>query len=309
LWYAIRIEQLPLALFGIALSAALLPPLARALQENFYERYVQLLRFAFRRSFSFIFPCTLGIFVLGVVGINLLYGHGDFNMQATLQTVICLWGYGLGLLPAVFVLLLAPAFYAKKEFQIPTVGSLLSVGIHVLLSVFFIFWFKWGSFSIAITTSLAAWFNYLYLSYHLSKKLGEPLLNKEVFLSFLKTGVSTGIAASVCLLVGWFLIDDPTLHIVLRHPEVVFVRDIPMQLMQFLALSGTFVLVFFSYAWMLKAEDVMELIGLERKAAVSPSFITPKSTSDGVIDEVENRLDKAEAGGIPIETREKSSPV
>ncbi len=78
LWYAIRIQQLPLALFGIALSAALLPPFARALREGVYERYLQLLRFAFRRCFSLIFPCTLGIFVLGLAGINLLYGHGRF---------------------------------------------------------------------------------------------------------------------------------------------------------------------------------------------------------------------------------------
>ncbi|MBS0620182.1 MAG: murein biosynthesis integral membrane protein MurJ, partial [Verrucomicrobia bacterium] len=42
LWYAIRIEQLPLALFGIALSTALLTPLARAAKAGLRERYFEL---------------------------------------------------------------------------------------------------------------------------------------------------------------------------------------------------------------------------------------------------------------------------
>ena len=145
LWYAIRIEQLPLALFGIALSSALLPPLSRALKNLNMDHYLKLLRFAFARSFSLIFPCTLGIFVLGIAGINLLYGHGDFSNEATYQTTLCLWGYGLGLVPAVFVLLLAPAFYAHKEFRTPMLGSVISVVINVLLSSFFVFGLHLGA--------------------------------------------------------------------------------------------------------------------------------------------------------------------
>src|SRR5581483_5358829 len=83
LWYAIRIEQVPVALFGIALSAALLPPLSRAIKNADKTQYFTLLRFSLRRSFSLIFPCTLGIFVLGAVGINFLYGHGSFDHTST----------------------------------------------------------------------------------------------------------------------------------------------------------------------------------------------------------------------------------
>ena len=46
------------------------------------------------------------------------------------------------------------------------------------------------------------------------------------------------------------------------------VREL-LQLMQFVAMSGTFVLVFLSYAWMLNAEDVLELIGIKKKAAAT----------------------------------------
>ena len=245
LWYAIRIEQLPLALFGIALSAALLPPLARALKEGAYDQYLRLLRFAFRRSFSLIFPCSLAIFVLGAVGINLLYGHGDFSMEATYQTTICLWGYGLGLLPAVFVLLLAPAFFANKDFRIPSTASVASVIFNIVLTSTFVFIFNWGAFSIALATSAAAWFNYLFLSYHLAKKVGEPLLDKAVIYAFLKTGSCSLIAAATTIILGTILLDDPTLKIAAGARNVTFPRQFSTQLMQFMALSGTFVLIFF----------------------------------------------------------------
>ncbi len=266
LWYAIRIQQLPLALFGIALSTALLPPLSRALKAGAFDQYIKLLRFALSRSFSLIFPCTLGIFVLGVAGINFLYGHGDFSLDATHQTVICLWGYGLGLLPSVFVLLFAPAFYADREFKRPMLGSILSVALNIGLTSLFVFVFSWGAFSIAIATSLSAWFNYFYLSYYLSKKLGAPLFNTAVLSSFFKTGAVALIAATATLLVGKFFVDDPTLKILFGEENVVFRRDFVMQLMQFVSLSGTFLLIFFSYAWMFNAEEVLELIGMRRKS-------------------------------------------
>ena len=265
LWYAIRIEQLPLALFGIALSAALLPSLARAWEEGVRDRYLKLLRFSFRRSFSLIFPCSLGIFVLGLAGINFLYGHGGFSQRDTVQTAICLWGYGMGLLPSVFVLLLAPAFYARKEFRIPMIGSMAAVALNLLLNSIFVFVFQWGAFSIALATSLAAWLNYFYLSYRLAQKIEEPLLNLEVYRSFFKTGSCTLIAALATLLVGHFFIEDLTLKMMMGDTNGTISRHIVVQSMHLAALGGTFLLIFFSYAWMFNAEDVLELIGVKKK--------------------------------------------
>jgi putative peptidoglycan lipid II flippase len=270
LWYAIRIEQLPLALFGIALASALLPPLSRALKNSSVEHYLILLRFALTRSFTLIFPCTLGIFALGIAGINLLYGHGDFSHEATYQTTLCLWGYGLGLVPAALVLLLAPAFYALQEFRTPMLGSVISVVINVILSSFFVFGLHLGALSIAIATSVSAWFNYFYLSYRLSKRVGQSLFDRVVFSSFLKIGICSLIAASATVLVGFYLIGDPTLNIV-AGKKLIFTRSLGQQCMQFAALGGTFMLVFFSYAWALHVEDVLELIGLKPRSGKGQS--------------------------------------
>lgn len=264
LWYAIRVEQLPLALFGIALSAALLPPLSRALKGGLYDQYLKLLRFAIKRSFSLIFPCALGLFALGISGINLLYGHGDFSNEAVYQTTLCLWGYGIGLVPSVFVLLLAPAFYADKNFRTPMRASVLSVILNIFLTTILVFGLHLGAFSIAIATGLSSWFNYFYLSFHLSKKLGQPIASQEVLGSFFKTALCSLIAACATLFVGKFFLQDQTLPVVLGQTHLTFVRDFKQQCLEFAALSGTFVLIFFSYARMLNVSDVLELIGITK---------------------------------------------
>jgi putative peptidoglycan lipid II flippase len=173
LWYAIRIEQLPLALFGLALSGALLPPLARALQAGNFDRYRELLQSALKQSAALMLFCTFGIFALGGVGINFLYGHGDFSPADVQETLRCLWAYGAGLVPSVFVLLLAAGFYAQKSYRIPTFAALLSVAFHAALNAFLIFALHLGAVSIALSTSLAAILNAALLARGLKNAVGE----------------------------------------------------------------------------------------------------------------------------------------
>lgn len=246
LWYAIRMEQLPLALFGIALSSALLPPLARAVQENATEKYKGLLSFALHRTFMWIFPCTVAIFVLGAASVNLLYGRGDFSEQATQETLFCLWGYGLGLLPSVIVLLLAPAFYARKDFKIPMLASLYSVIFNILLNAVMVFLLNWGAFSIAVSTSIASFFNAIFLYWHL--KAGK-FFSLNLLGSFGKVILCSFIAGIITLFIGHFLISDPTWNILLNMP-FHFVRAISDQFLQFFVMAGSFALFLASYTWL-----------------------------------------------------------
>jgi len=261
LWYAIRIQQVPLALFGIALSTALLPPLSRAIKDGSFDVFQRLIDFSLRRSFSLIFPCTIGIFVLGASGINLIYGHGDFGFSATLNTIICLWGYGMGLVPAVFVLLFAPAFYAQKDYRTPTFGAVYSVVLNLVVIAFLVFVMKLGPFSIAVATSICAAFNCIYLARKLSKKTG-PLFTEKLLSSFFKTITASLVAGAVTLMIGHFLAGDPTLDILLGKEIGDFPRQISQQLLQFLILSFAFGLTFISVAWIAKADDVLELFGI-----------------------------------------------
>lgn len=264
LWYAIRLHQVPLALFGIALSSALLPPLSRAIKANALDQFKHLLHFALGRSFSLMMPCTVALIVLGPVGVNLIYGRGDFDAISTYQTIICLWGYGIGLIPYVFVLILAPFFYAQRDYRIPTLASFLSVLLCAGVNAVMVFALHFGAFSIAIATSIAAYFNFYFLSYKLSQKVG-PCFNRELFRSFAKTTIAAFAAGGITLLLGHFLVGDHVLKMLMGQQDMVFSRNFWEQLTQFSVLFGIFSLSFISYAWMLKAEDILSLLRRSNK--------------------------------------------
>lgn len=173
LWYALRVQQLPLALFAIALTRALLPPLARAMREGALDHFRNLLQNSLQHAATLMIPCTFALFALGSSGLNLLFGRGNFTASDVHQTVHCLWGYGVGLLPSTFVLLFASGFFAKKNYALPTFASLTSVAINAIFNALFIFVFHWGALSIALATSLASFANAAVLFVFLQKKIGK----------------------------------------------------------------------------------------------------------------------------------------
>lgn len=163
LWYAIRLQQLPLALFGIALSGALLPPLTRAIKEGDLKRSLNLLEVATHRSMLLILPITAAIFILGERCLDLLYGYGDFGSQSLEGTTSCLWGYTIGLIPMTLILITAPVYYARVDYRTPTIASVVSMILNMALNAIFVLKFNLGASSIALATSISAWVNLGYL--------------------------------------------------------------------------------------------------------------------------------------------------
>ena len=257
--YAIRLYHLPLSLFGIALASALLPPLSRALQGEKVAEYVKLLHFALSKSFSLIFPCSVGILVLGASAVNLIFGHGLFDAHSTRETAVCLWAYGIGLMPAVLVLLLSPAFYAQKDFITPLKASLVSVVLSLVLNSILVFSCGLGSFSIALATSVAAFVNYKFLSYQLKKKVGSIFDEKTKRASY-KVVICSCLAGIVTLFLGHYLLGDSTLKMCLNLSGVEFPREIFQQCVQFFSLGILFAGFLFLFAKLLKAEGILTLL-------------------------------------------------
>lgn len=270
LWYAIRVQQLPLALFGIALSSALLPTLSRATMAGDRERYQEIIQSALKRVFTLIFPCVIGIFVLGASAINLVYGRGNFSLMATQETTLSLWGYGFGLLPAAFIQIFAPAFFAHKDYKTPAKAALYSLLLDCGLNGVMVFGLHWGATSIAIATSISALFNSLFLGRKLGQIYQIRLFVPETIRSMAKVAACALIAGIVSAAMGYFLTSDPSVSILKGLREVAFARSFSLQLLQFFTLAGSFLLMFISYSWVFGVEDVLELMGI-RKISKSSS--------------------------------------
>lgn len=151
-----------------------------------------------------LIPITVGIFLVGASSVELLYGRGEFDASSTIGTTICLWAYGIGLIPMGLILILSPAFYARENFKTPVAASVAAMMLNVILNTILVVGGGLGAASVALATSLSAWLNMLWLGYSLKKEVGNytsPDFNSEIF----KTIIST-IAGSVTLIaLDWMI--------------------------------------------------------------------------------------------------------
>jgi putative peptidoglycan lipid II flippase len=193
LWYAIRIQQLPLALFGIAIAGAVLPPLSRAIKTQKKEEYHQFLQDALYRTWIFMLPLTAAIFVMGDSSVAFLYGRGDFGPDASSQTTYCLWAYAIGLIPSAMVLVLAPASYAQSNYTLPALASFATMILNLILNTLCIVVLHWGAISVALATSISAWINLFYLGWNLFRS-GTALTSSSLLKQTIPMNLSTGLA-------------------------------------------------------------------------------------------------------------------
>lgn len=244
LTYAIRIQQLPLALFGVAIATALLPILSKKFEEKDFPSFNDILTIALKKTLLLITFCMFGIFSLGFVGINMIYARGDFGALSVINTVRCLWMYGAGLLPMTLVLILAQGFYAQKNYNIPMQGALLSVVINIILNAALIFVFHLGAESIALSTGFAALVNYIYLDNKM-KKTSLFQVRTSFFLLTVKLLIIGIISGFITQLVGYHYLADKTVDIFLGNTSTIIYSNLMQQLYCFITLASLYSVSFF----------------------------------------------------------------
>lgn len=254
LWFSIRIQQLPLALFGIALSGALLPPLARAIQAKEREKYLSFLSTALRKSVALLTPCTALLMVAGDQIVSCLYGRGDFQAHSIITTTSCLQGYALALVPTGLKIIFASAFYAQQNYSIPMKGAVLSLIINTALNAVFVFCFGLQALSIALATSIAEWINAGFLSFHLKKTTGM-ILSSEARTSCLKLALCSCAAFCGTYVLFGSMYTWPFLFGWTNGASSQYVENIYLQLTSLIGLFLLFAGLLLGCARLLRAQD------------------------------------------------------
>lgn len=191
LWYALRLQQVPLALVGLGFAGALLPPLARASSPK--EAYA-LLKPSLKRAVSWLIPITGMIVALAGVSVNLIYGHGAFTPNAVQETSFALVAYGLGLVPMCLTVIFSSTFYAMRDYKTPVWISLIAVASNAVLNALFVFVLNLGPISVALATTICALFSSVALFWTLKKKFGSiafPKVAKPILGTFLAFSVTS----------------------------------------------------------------------------------------------------------------------
>lgn len=174
LQYAFRLVQLPIGVFGVALSMASLPLISRYAATGDYEA----LKDAFSSSLIMVFclaiPAAVGLWILAEPIIRLIFEHGRFGAEDTRQTAVALQCYSLGLFAYAAVKVIVPVFYALQDTKLPVVGSFIAVLVNLLLVTQLVGSFNHRAIALAISGALTC--NFLFLLVMLAIKVrGLPL--------------------------------------------------------------------------------------------------------------------------------------
>ncbi len=135
LYYANRIFQLPLAIFAIATSSALFPMVAKMIKAHKEEQALSAMKRAFWFLFAMLLLCSIGGIMLREQIIWLLYEHGKFSRQDTLQTAGVFCAYMIGLLPFGLSRIFSLYLYSKMAQALAAKISAISFGIGGWLSL------------------------------------------------------------------------------------------------------------------------------------------------------------------------------
>lgn len=153
LQYANRLFQLPLGLFAVAISSAILPRLSEKWVTEDKDGFAGMLNRGVKFSLVIIAPATVGLFLLGKPIIKLLFEHRNFLPSDTLMTAHVLHLYLVGLLGYSFVTLFTRAFYSTKDTKTPVIVGIIAVGVNVALDVTLVGPMKVGGLALATGVS------------------------------------------------------------------------------------------------------------------------------------------------------------
>lgn len=170
--YADRILQLPLGLFVIAISQAVLPMLSRQDQEN-RAGFRDFISDALRFNLFIVVPVAAGLFIISEELVHLIFFRGAFTEWAWHATATALALYGLGLPGMASNTVIMRAIYARKMPRAAV--SITAVTVIVNLCASFLLMPRFAYAGLAAASAIAFTCAPLYGGWSLSRSLREPL--------------------------------------------------------------------------------------------------------------------------------------
>ncbi len=161
LYYADRLNQLPLGVVGIAVGTAILPPLSRQLRLGDHAGAVATQNRGLELALLLTLPAAVALAVLAQPIFTVLFQRGAFTPADTAATAAALAAYAVGLPAFVLVKVLAPAFFARHDTKTPVKVAIAAVAVNLGLTLTLMQFL--AHVGIALATTCAGWLNALTL--------------------------------------------------------------------------------------------------------------------------------------------------
>ncbi|WP_024510501.1 murein biosynthesis integral membrane protein MurJ [Bradyrhizobium sp. ARR65] len=195
LYYADRLNQLPIGVIGIAIGTVLLPEMSRQITARDDEGAMRSQRRAFDFTLLFSVPFVAAFLTVPDVIMRAMFARGAFSRADAAAAGATLAAYAIGLIPFVLIRSAVATFYARKDTATPVKAALIGVGINVALKIALVG--ALAQIGLALATAVGAWTNLL-LVLGFAVRAGHLEPDRALLRSILKFALS-GIVLAAAL--------------------------------------------------------------------------------------------------------------
>ena len=193
LYYADRINQLPLGVIGIAIGTVLLPELSRHVSRNDGAAALWSQNRAMELSLLLTLPAAAAFVAIAQPIIAALFQRGAFGPADTQACAATLVAYAMGLPAFVLQKSLIPGFYARGDTATPVKVAAATVAANIGLKLVLVFPF--AQVGLAAATSAAAWLN-IALLYSILRRRGLFAFDERLSRNGPRIILATGLMAA-----------------------------------------------------------------------------------------------------------------
>ncbi len=249
LYYADRVNQLPLGVIGAAVGTALLPLLSRQVRAGEEDASRATLNQAIEISLVLTLPAALALAVTSGPIVAALFGRGAFGAEAVTATSAALTVFAIGLPAYVLAKAFAPGFFARGDTSTPVKIGMAAVALNLALNLALMY--PLAHVGVALATALAAVFNAGLLGFILWRR-GHFVPSARLRSRILRMAVASGAMAAVL----WFG-QDPLFDLL---GSIRFARWIGLAV-----LVGAGGLVYLLVGQGIRAFDIREILALAKR--------------------------------------------
>lgn len=171
LYYADRICQFPLGIFGIAIATAVLPSLSRQVSAGEFGEARGTFAYALKLVSYITLPSMVGLIVLRKPIVALLFNRGAFGDTQVELTAYALLFYAVGLWGFSAVRVVLSAFYALQDTRTPVKMACIAVIANIIFGLALMQRLSHGGLALALSLSLML--NFVLLLWALKRRLGS----------------------------------------------------------------------------------------------------------------------------------------
>lgn len=207
IYYADRLNQLPLGLIGIGLGTVLLPSITRLISSGDETGALDMQRRGLQLAMFLTLPATVALMISAEPIIRGLLQYGAFTPADTVGSAMALTAFSAGLPAYILIKVLTPAFHARSDMKTPLRFALVAIAVNLIGNLTLI----WPLEHIGppLATAIASWVNVILLYISLMRR-GHFSTDRRLNSHLLRLLVAAVLMGGALIVINPLV--DPMLH-------------------------------------------------------------------------------------------------